>query len=379
MKQGLLLHTYQLCLEENAAWSCQENPLAAGAVIAATVCGVDRDHVQLKLDLDEKHDTTTDGCWFPYMTTYVAEGHTGWYSMPDLGDHVHLYLPSAREAEAVVRGALRSRDPGRKPEAKAWHNKQGNGFELVANELRLHTGSGMVIRLDEQSGVKIRSSGSIAIRGGSFSAQAGQRWNMEAGEAIYLRGGESSLVLDGEADMRSGLLSQEGSVKAPVHVTDLEPVPEPPLMTVEAYTAAQEAKTQASSASSDNRAQIGQMMSAALSVLGMIPIVGTIGRLAQSALGTLAMMPVASAHTGPGIMNGIIKALYDSTHWTDEEKELRRQMYGGIIVLAGESFYWRQRSKRTANERDAREFSHSFQSVRGNWRKPNPRRGMGNE
>ncbi|MBG9792810.1 hypothetical protein ABD76_10050 [Paenibacillus dendritiformis] len=225
-----------------------------------------------------------------------------------------------------------------RPEAKAWHNKQGNGFELVANELRLHAGSGMVIRLDEQSGVKIHSSGSIAIRGGSFSARAGERWNMEAGEAIYLRGGGSSLVLDGEADLRSGILTQEGSVKAPVHVTDLEPVPEPPLMTVEAYTAAQEAKTQASSASSDNRAQIGQMMSAALSVLGMIPIVGTVGRLAQSALGTLAMMPVASAHTGPSIMNGIIKALYDSTHWTDEEKELRRQMYGELSYLLGKVF-----------------------------------------
>ncbi|MFL1676370.1 hypothetical protein ABEV00_00590 [Paenibacillus thiaminolyticus] len=185
----------------------------------------------------------------------------------------------------------------------------------------------MVIRLDEQSGVKIRSSGSIAIRGGSFSTQAGQRWNMEAGEAIYLRGGESSLVLDGESDLRSGLLTQEGSVKAPVHVTDLEPVPEPPLMTVETYTAAQEAKTQASSVSPINGAQIGQMMSAALSVLGMIPIVGTVGRLAQSALGTLAMMPVASGSTGPSIINAVIRGMKNA-HLTNEEKELNRQMYG---------------------------------------------------
>ncbi|CAH8244580.1 hypothetical protein WJ0W_001813 [Paenibacillus melissococcoides] len=305
--------------------------------MGAAVCGVERDRVQLKLDLDEEHDATEDGCWFPYMTTYVAEGHTGWYSMPDLGERVQLYLPSAREAEAVVRGALRSRDPGRKPEAKAWHNKQGNGFELVANELRLHAGSGMVIRLDEQSGVKIRSSGSIAIRGCSFSAQAGQRWNMEAGEAIYLRGGESSLVLDGESDLRSGLLTQEGSVKAPVHVTDLEPVPEPPLMTVEAYTAAQEAKTQASSVSPINGAQIGKMMAAALTVLGMIPIASTTGRLAQSSLGTLAMMPVASGSTGPSIINSVIRGMKNA-HLTNEEKELNRQMYGEFTFLLGKVF-----------------------------------------
>ncbi|WP_146259605.1 hypothetical protein [Paenibacillus dendritiformis] len=207
----------------------------------------------------------------------------------------------------------------------------------MANELRLHAGSGMVIRLDEQSGVKIRSSGSIAIRGGSFSAQAGQRWNMEAGEAIYLRGGESSLVLDGESDLRSGLLTQEGSVKAPVHVTDLEPVPEPPLMTVEAYTAAQEAKTQASSVSPINGAQIGKMMAAALTVLGMIPIASTTGRLAQSSLGTLAMMPIASGSTGPSIINAVIRGMKNA-HLTNEEKELNRQMYGEFTFLLGKVF-----------------------------------------
>ncbi|WP_407055484.1 hypothetical protein [Paenibacillus dendritiformis] len=37
----------------------------------------------------------------------------------------------------TVPAANFSRKIATRPEAKAWHNKQGNGFELVANELRL--------------------------------------------------------------------------------------------------------------------------------------------------------------------------------------------------------------------------------------------------
>ncbi|RAJ03230.1 hypothetical protein DET54_101425 [Paenibacillus pabuli] len=43
--------------------------------------------------------------------------------------------------------------------------------------------------------------------------------------------------------MRAGLLQQEGSNKAPVHVADLPP--EPPLMPIEEYEAAQAATAEA--------------------------------------------------------------------------------------------------------------------------------------
>ncbi|WP_282189407.1 hypothetical protein [Paenibacillus pabuli] len=40
-------------------------------------------------------------------------------------------------------------------------------------------------------------------------------------------GGDGSFILYGETNVRAGLLQQEGSNKAPVHVADLPP--EPPL------------------------------------------------------------------------------------------------------------------------------------------------------
>ncbi|UPK42412.1 hypothetical protein [Paenibacillus pabuli] len=57
----------------------------------------------------------------------------------------------------------------------------------------------------------------------------------------WLLGGGGSFILDGEANVRAGLLQQEGSNKALVHVADLPPEPEPPLMPIEEYEAAQAA------------------------------------------------------------------------------------------------------------------------------------------
>ncbi|OPG94631.1 hypothetical protein B2I21_30450, partial [Chryseobacterium mucoviscidosis] len=89
--------------------------------------------------------------------------------------------------------------------------------------------------------------------------------------------------------MQAGLLQQEGSNKAAVHVADLPPEPEPPLMPIEEYEAAQAAAaaeaagvTQASTTNPKD----GSLVGAALAITAMIPIMGALGGIAaQTAVG----------------------------------------------------------------------------------------------
>jgi phage baseplate assembly protein gpV len=292
MKNGLLLHTYQLCAEKDATCPRTENWQAIGAVLSGIVIDVQRDRVRLRLDVDGE-DAVSDGCWFPYVTSYAAEGNSGLYWMPEPGDRAQVYLPSAHEAEAVVRGSLRQHAAVDNPDEKIWSSKRGKRISMGNVELKLEAGGGLNIRLNEGSGVHIHSTNSLAISGRDIMVKAGQQVSMRAGQSLYLRGGESSLILDGESDMRSDLLHQEGTVKSPVHVTPLTPVPEPPLMTVEAYEAGQAAKTAAESQGVTG-AQIGLLAGAALSLLGMIPVAGVVGSLVGSALSVLGMMSSSS-------------------------------------------------------------------------------------
>ncbi|WP_268625613.1 contractile injection system protein, VgrG/Pvc8 family [Paenibacillus alvei] len=294
MKSGLLLHTYQLCAEKDVICQRTENWQATGAVLSGIVIGVQRDRVRLRLDMDGE-DAVSDGCWFPYVTSYAAEGNSGLYWMPEPGDRAQLYLPSAHEAEAVVRGSLRQHADVDKPDEKVWSSKRGMRISMGSTELKLEAGGGLNIRLNEGNGVHIHSTNSLAISGRDIMVKAGQQVSMKAGHSLYLRGGESSLILDGDSDIRSDLLHQEGTARSPVHVTPLIPVPEPPLMTVEVYEAGQAAKTAAAEAQGITGAQIGLLAGAVLSLLGMIPAVGVVGSLVGSVLSVLGMMSSSSS------------------------------------------------------------------------------------
>jgi len=334
MKSGLLLHTYQLCAEEDVICQRTENWQATGAVLSGIVIGVQRDRVRLRLDMDGE-DTVSDGCWFPYVTSYAAEGNSGLYWMPEPGDRAQLYLPSAHEAEAVVRGSLRQHADVDKPDEKVWSSKRGKRISMGSTELKLEAGGGLNIRLNAGNGVHIHSTNSLAISGRDIMVKAGQQVSMRAGQSLYLRGGESSLILDGESDMRSDLLHQEGTVKSPVHVTPLTPVPEPPLMTVEAYEAGLAAKTAAAESQGVTGAQIGLLAGAALSLLGMIPVAGVVGSLVGSALSVLGMMSSSSGFR-IGLPSGGGRGT--ATGPFSEEEMVQLEMQREFAILLGKVF-----------------------------------------
>ncbi|MEK5141428.1 MULTISPECIES: contractile injection system protein, VgrG/Pvc8 family [Paenibacillus] len=320
LKDGLLQTRYDLQAEQDIQYARYENDQAIGISLTGTVLKVQQDFVQLQLEIDPKQDPAK-ACWFPVATRYVAEEHSGWYDMPEVGEQVELYLPTHREQEAYVTDSLRQhRHANGQPDVKTWKHVQGSGIEMSEQELVLSISDGFLITLHEDTGITVNSPGNVQIQGGHVKLDAGQELSLEAGTALYLKGGASSMVLDGETDTKAPVIYQEGTVKAPVFVADLPPVPEPPLMSIKAYEAAQTAAANASSSSATSTPtakvtspaalqQANALLGTVSKLLGSIPAVGKVanvmlntsggiaGKVAATVLQATAAIPVRSKGT----------------------------------------------------------------------------------
>ncbi|MCP1422282.1 MULTISPECIES: hypothetical protein [Paenibacillus] len=157
-----------------------------------------------------------------------------------------------------------------------------------------------------------------------------------------------SFILDGEANVRAGLLQQECSNKAPVHVADLPAEPEPPLMPIEEYEAAQAAAaaeaagvTQASTTNPKD----GSLAGAALAITAMIPILGALGGIAaQTAIG----VGIAAVATGliasvpkigsfkPSALNLLDRFTNGFAELQQQENEAKWTMLGKMLTAAKE-------------------------------------------
>ncbi|WP_348620299.1 restriction endonuclease fold toxin [Paenibacillus polymyxa] len=315
LTDGLLRTRYDLQAEQDIRYARYENDQATGISLTGTVLKVQHDFVQLQLDIDPKQDPAK-ACWFPVATRYVAEEHSGWYDMPEIGEQVELYLPTHHEQDAYVTDSLRQqRHANGQPDMKVWQHVQGSGIEMSGHELTLSTSGEFSITLHESSGITIDSPENVQIQGGHVKLGAGEELSLEAGTALYLKGGASSMVLDGETDTKAPVIYQEGTVKAPVFVADLPPVPEPPLMSIKAYEAAQVPSAAKTSSSSTPTAKVtspaalqqaNSLLGTVSKLLGSIPVMGKVAGVVAGALGgpatglilkATAMIPVRSKGT----------------------------------------------------------------------------------
>lgn len=330
LEDGLLRTGYDLQAEQNIRYARYENDQATGISLTGTVLKVQQDFVQLQLDIDPKQDPTK-ACWFPVATRYVAEEHSGWYDMPEVGEQVELYLPTHREQDAYVTDSLRQhRHTTGQPDVKAWRHAHGSGVDMTEQELTLSTSGAFSITLHEGSGITVSSPGNVQMQGGHVKLDAGRELSLEAGSALYLKGGASSMVLDGETDIKAPVIDQVGTVKAPVFVMDLPPVPEPPLMSIKAYEAAQSAAAKATSNSTAKpptakitspaaQKQADGLLGTVSKLLGSIPVMGVVmGAVLSGPMGVVAgaivlataAIPVRSTGTSRAGGGGAIGGLH---------------------------------------------------------------------
>lgn len=106
LKQGKIICQYKICKKESVFTNIFYNTALKGVSIDAKVIDVKQDYLKLHLCIDEKQDIKQ--ChWFQYNTPYTAEGQTGFYVMPQIGDSVKLYIPKQDEAQAYVKAVNR--------------------------------------------------------------------------------------------------------------------------------------------------------------------------------------------------------------------------------------------------------------------------------
>lgn len=220
LKEGTqYIHHYHLMPENAFKQGPVLNNQIIGLSLPATVRKIENDHLQVELLKIEHKFKLSEALSFPYSTFYSAEGHTGWYCMPQVKDQVQLYFPTATEAEAVVINSIRQKDksnhdqPKSKdkitdPDVKIFRTNFGKELLFNKNEIII-TGKdksneeGVLIRISDQDGIEIFSDMDVKIYAKSKLSLESKTVEVTAGTELKMLCGKSSLHMkDGSTHLK---------------------------------------------------------------------------------------------------------------------------------------------------------------------------------
>lgn len=167
-----LVHHYLLKPKGGLNESKIYNEHIIGASLDATITGVSRDTVKVKVNADGIQNPAK---WLPYSTVYSSPDGTGWYCMPEKGDSVRLYFPSEREDQGYVISAVHvintsgsssstSDEPRSDPDNKSLKNKDGKEILLTPGLIRVTCNEQTYIEISDEEGIKIISDKPIVIQ-----------------------------------------------------------------------------------------------------------------------------------------------------------------------------------------------------------------------
>lgn len=76
-----------------------------GTAFEGTVKEVQGENMKIHLRIDD--DYPGDDCyWFPFSTPSASSDGSGWYCMPEIGDHVRVYFPSKKTGDVIAISAV---------------------------------------------------------------------------------------------------------------------------------------------------------------------------------------------------------------------------------------------------------------------------------
>ncbi|MFY0519576.1 hypothetical protein ACOMCU_17360 [Lysinibacillus sp. UGB7] len=208
MKDGLLKHIYSLSSKKGMNKSEVFNQAISGLSIEGKVLEVAKDHIKVHLTIDEKQDKEK-AHWFLYSTGYTAEGHSGWYCMPEINDYVHVYFPSHKEEEGLASSSIRKNLDSSAtnklddPSIKYYRTAFGKEIKMSPSEIVITAQDGDIfIRLNEESGIEIFSKKDIKlISAADISVNASKKILLSAEEEILLKCKESKITMDGNVQI----------------------------------------------------------------------------------------------------------------------------------------------------------------------------------
>lgn len=196
---GNLIGEYTMVKEKGLALGEIINPNLIGLSILAKVLEVKQDQIKVHLEIDEQQDKSK-AILFKYCTDYTSEGDTGFYTMPEKGDHVLLYLPDEHEENAVISTAIRKEIKGSDkvgdPKIKYFRTKYGKEIAFKEKEIVI-TGKDeqVLIKINEENGIELLSKHDIKVN-------SKKKIKMNAKKAIELNCKGSKIKLDGKINVQ---------------------------------------------------------------------------------------------------------------------------------------------------------------------------------
>ncbi|MCL2611209.1 MAG: hypothetical protein FWE02_05990 [Defluviitaleaceae bacterium] len=193
---GALLYTHELSTENGLTQDKLYNNKIIGLSIEGKVLETVRDQVKVHLEIDDEPPSPP---WeFPYTTSYTAEGHAGWYCMPEIDDTVYIYFPNEKEAEGVSVNSIRKQGGVDNPEIKIFRTPNGKELRFTPEEILITCiDDDIFIRLHEDTGIEVISSKPInVVSDSNINIKAEEMVNITANKEILLTCQGSFVKLD---------------------------------------------------------------------------------------------------------------------------------------------------------------------------------------
>ena len=190
------------------------HPYISGLTLDGKVLKAINDTVKVHLSIDQSQDEGK-AYPFPYATGYQAEGHTGWYVMPEVGDTVQIVFPTEDENQAYAVQSSRQEDTPKTadPRTKYLRTPDGKEIKLDKDEILITAKDNVTyVRINEKTGVdvytdkevKVISGGNITVSSGNnismtskndFSIHAGKNLKVTAEDSITITNKENNMKM----------------------------------------------------------------------------------------------------------------------------------------------------------------------------------------
>lgn len=165
------------------------------------------DRVKIHFDIDKKQDKK-EAFEFPVSTAYTTEGETGFYCMPEEGDHVKLLITKGREEEGIVIGSIRKGDKGKDkisdPDIKFFRTKYGKEIMFNDKEILISGKDNEIfIRITEEIGIELYSKKDVKMESeGNIELNAMKKISISAGSEIGIKCNKSTIKMDGAINIK---------------------------------------------------------------------------------------------------------------------------------------------------------------------------------
>lgn len=200
LDKGIIRYTYWLLKSTAFKQNLIVNEKIQGASINGKVMAIEGDRVKVHLSIDDKAPELSKAFWYKYETPYTSEGSTGFYSMPQKGDSVKLYIPKSEIDDGYVRTVNRTDGEvsikTEEPDIKYYGNIYNKELMLAPNEFQVTAKNGLVlINMDDKEGIEITSYDDINIITNSQAKITANKIALRAEESILIRTTQSGILI----------------------------------------------------------------------------------------------------------------------------------------------------------------------------------------